>query len=197
MTIANYFTFVRIFISPLFFLIYLEHNLLGITDQMLPYMLLVLLGISELSDACDGYLARKFNQVTDLGKVLDPMADSISRISVFLTFTLEPVKLPILLIFIFFYRDSVVSTLRTICALKGFALAARTSGKIKAIVQAFAALSVLLLMIPHSLGMLSTDSLHLYSTSIVSLAALYTLYSGFDYIYSNWQYIAKLLLLKA
>lgn len=196
MSIANYFTFVRIFISPLFLLIYLEHDLLGISSQMLPYALLLLLGISELSDACDGYLARKFNQVTDLGKVLDPMADSISRISVFLTFTLDPVRLPMLLIFTFLYRDSVVSTLRTICALKGFALAARTSGKIKAAIQAFAAFIVLLLMIPHSLGMLSTESLHFYSTAVVTIASLYTIYSGFDYIYSNWQYIAKLLWLQ-
>lgn len=196
MSIANYFTFVRIFISPIFLLIYLEHDLLGISSQMLPYALLFLLGISELSDACDGYLARKFNQVTDLGKVLDPMADSISRISVFLTFTLDPVRIPMLLIFIFLYRDSVVSTLRTICALKGFALAARTSGKIKAVIQALAALIVLLLMIPHSLNLLSTESLHYYSTIVVTLASLYTIYSGFDYIHSNWQYIAKLLWLQ-
>ncbi|MBA3815928.1 MAG: CDP-diacylglycerol--glycerol-3-phosphate 3-phosphatidyltransferase [Parachlamydiaceae bacterium] len=196
MSIANYFTLARIIISPIFLLLYLEHDLFGITSQMLPYALLFLLGISELSDGCDGYFARKFNQVTDLGKVLDPMADSISRISVFLTFTLDPIRLPMFLIFIFLYRDSIVSTLRIICALKGFALAARMTGKIKAVIQAFAAFVILLLMIPHSLGILSTDSLHLYSTIAVSLAAVYTVYSGFDYIHSNWQYIAKLLWLQ-
>lgn len=193
MTIANYFTFSRIIISPIFLLIYLEHNLFGIDDVLLPYVLLLLLGISELSDAVDGYLARKYNEVTDLGKVLDPMADSIARISVFLTFTLEPVKLPMILVFIFLYRDSVVSTLRTICALKGFALAARTTGKIKAVIQAIAAFIVLILMIPHSLGHLSTYSLHVAGTSIVSFAAAYTVYSGVDYIFANWHYISKLL----
>jgi len=192
-TIANYFTFSRIIISPIFLLIYLEHNLFGIDDVLLPYVLLLLLGISELSDAVDGYLARKYNEVTDLGKVLDPMADSIARISVFLTFTLEPVKLPMILVFIFLYRDSVVSTLRTICALKGFALAARTTGKIKAVIQAIAAFIVLILMIPHSLGHLSTYSLHVAGTSIVSFAAAYTVYSGVDYIFANWHYISKLL----
>lgn len=196
MSIANYFTFIRIFISPLFLLIYMEHDLIGISDQMLPYALLMLMGVSELSDAFDGYLARKFNQVTDLGKVLDPMADSISRISVFLTFTLDPVRLPMLLIFVFLYRDSVVSTLRTVCALKGFALAARTSGKIKAAIQALAAFIVLALMIPHSLGILSSNQLHFYSTTVVGLASVYTVYSGFDYIHSNWQYIARLLWLQ-
>lgn len=196
MSIANYFTFSRILIAPIFLIVYLEHAALGITDVMLPYFLLALLALSELSDALDGFLARKYNQVTDLGKVLDPMADSIARISVFLTFTLEPVRLPMLLIFILLYRDSVVSTLRTLCALKGFALAARTSGKIKAVVQAFAALIVLLLMIPHSLGYLSTESLHTFGTVIVSLAATYTVYSGIDYIHSNWHYISKFLWLE-
>lgn len=196
MSIANYLTFARILIAPLFLLIYLEHSALGIDDLLLPYILLLLLGISELSDAFDGYLARKFNQVTDLGKILDPMADSIARISVFLTFTLDPVRLPMLLIFIFLYRDSVVSTLRTICALKGFALAARLSGKIKAVVQAVAAFLVLLLMIPHSLGLLSTETLHNWGTSIVAVAAIYTVFSGIDYINANWHYIAKFLYLQ-
>jgi CDP-diacylglycerol--glycerol-3-phosphate 3-phosphatidyltransferase len=195
-SIANYFTFVRIFISPIFLLIYLEHDTFNISSQTLPYVLLFLLCLSELSDAFDGYLARKYDQVTDLGKVLDPMADSIARISVFLTFTLEPVKLPMLLVFIFLYRDSVVSTLRTVCALKGLALAARTSGKIKAVIQAIAAFIVLLLMIPHSLGYLSTNALHNAGTAIVGIAAVYTVYSGVDYICSNWQYIARLLWLQ-
>lgn len=171
----------------------MEHDFLGISNIALPYVLLVLLGISELSDAFDGYLARKYNQVTDLGKVLDPMADSIARISVFLTFTLEPVKLPMFLIFVFLYRDSVISTLRTICALKGFTLAARTSGKIKAVIQAVAAFIVLGLMIPHSLGHLSTSMLHNIGTGVISIAAFYTIYSGFEYIYANREYINKLL----
>lgn len=197
MSIANYFTFIRVIISPIFLLLYIEHDYLGVNSLVLPYVLLALLGVSELSDACDGYLARKYNQVTDLGKVLDPMADSIARISVFLTFTLDPVKLPMPLVFIFLYRDSVVSTLRTICALKGFALAARTSGKIKAVIQAIAAFIVLGLMIPHSSGQLSTSALHSLGTAIIGVAAFYTIYSGFDYIYANWPYIHRLLRLQS
>lgn len=193
MTIAHYVTFFRILITPLFLIVYLEHNQLGINYLWLPYVLMILLGMSELTDAFDGYLARKFNQVTDLGKVLDPMADSIARISVFLTFTQDPVKLPIPFIFIFIYRDSVISTLRTICALKGFALAARPSGKIKAVIQAIAAFAVILLMIPHSLNYISTEQLHFWSMVIVGFAAVYTLCSGIEYIMANWQFILRLL----
>ena len=193
MTVANYLTFFRIFISPIFLLVYLEHQVLGISPVLLPYILLCLLGISELSDLLDGILARRYNQVTDLGKLLDPMADSISRISVFLTFTLPPVHLPMLLIFAFLYRDSVISTLRTVCALKGFALAARPSGKRKAVLQGIAALIVVLAMIPHSLGYLSTESLSYIATVSVGIAGIYALYSGAEYLYANRTYVLRLL----
>jgi CDP-diacylglycerol--glycerol-3-phosphate 3-phosphatidyltransferase len=193
MTIANYFTFFRIFISPIFLLVYIAHDSIGISPVILPYVLICLLGISEISDAMDGYLARKYNQVTDFGKILDPMADSIYRISVFLTFTLEPIKVPMILIFVFLYRDSVTSTLRTICALRGFALAARISGKIKAVIQAICAFLVLILMIPHSLGYITTETLHLASTWIVGFAAAYAFLSGIDYVYANREYISRLL----
>ena len=193
LSLPNFFTFFRIFVSPIFLLVYLEYEALGISFAMLPYVLLLLLGVSELSDAFDGYFARRYNQVTDLGKILDPMADSIYRISVFLTFTLPPIQLPMIVIFIFLYRDSVVSTLRTICALKGFALAARPSGKLKAAIQAFAAFIVILLLIPYSLGYLTQETLKISSTIIISIAAVYTLFSGIEYIYSNKHYIAKLL----
>lgn len=196
MSIPNCLTFFRIFISPIFLLVYLEYESLNISLAALPYVLLVLLGVSELSDACDGYFARKYNQVTDLGKILDPMADSIYRISVFLTFTLPPINLPMLIIFIFLYRDSVISTLRTICALKGFALAARPSGKLKAIIQALAAFTVIGLLIPYSLGYLSVQTLQRTSSIVVSIAAFYALFSGFEYVYANRQYILKLLINK-
>ena len=196
MPIAHYFTLIRIFISPIFLLIYLYHAELELSSFTLPLVLAFLLGCSELSDAFDGYLARKYNQVTDLGKVLDPMADSIYRISVFLTFTLDPVKIPMGLIFIFLYRDSVVSTLRIICALKGFALAARPSGKIKAVIQAIAAFTVLAFMLLFSLHYISQEQLTSYSSYTIALAGIYTLYSGTDYIIANWNYIKRAFLPK-
>lgn len=193
MNIAHYLTFLRLFVGPIFLLIYLKHEALGLSSVALPYVLLSLLVISELTDACDGYLARLYNQVTDLGKLLDPMADSIYRISVFMTFTLPPVELPMALVFIFFYRDSIVSTLRTVCALKGFALAARASGKLKAVVQAAAAFAITLLLIPYSLGELSTNGLQQSSFWIVFGAAIYTVISGLDYVFANRSYIARVL----
>jgi CDP-diacylglycerol---glycerol-3-phosphate 3-phosphatidyltransferase len=191
-TIANWLTFVRLCISPIFLFIYLGYEMLHISPEAVPYVLLILLAISEASDFSDGYFARKYNQVTELGKILDPMADSITRISVFLAFTQPPIQLPVVFVFFFLYRDSVVSTLRTICALRGFTLSARQSGKIKAVLQGASAIIILMLMIPYNRGEMTLEALQWYSQLIVGFACVYTIYSGMEYIFANGHFIAKL-----
>ena len=170
-----------------------NYFLFDISIVYLPYILIGITTISELSDAFDGFFARKYHQVSDLGKIIDPMADSISRISCFFVFTQGRVGLPVLLVLVFLYRDSIISTLRTVCALKGFALAARPSGKVKALVQAIAIYLILLLMIPNTLGYLSTYDYHLISLYIVACAALYTIYSGVDYFVAHSSHIKQIL----
>ncbi len=192
MTLANALTLLRIIVSPIFLLVYLKYESLGISYVMLPYILLFFLSISELSDIFDGVVARRMGQVTDLGKILDPMADSIYRTSIYLTFTQGVVQLPMLLVFVFLYRDSVIGTLRTVCALRGFALAARPSGKRKAILQALAAYAVLLAMIPHSLGSITQETLRSISIGAIGSAALYSVYSGMEYLYAHRDFVAKI-----
>jgi len=193
MNIAHFFTLLRIVISPLFPVIYLEYRWLGVPLIWLPYLLLGLLIICECSDLFDGFLARRRNQVTDLGKILDPMADSITHISLYLTFTQGMVQLPLLLVFVFLYRDLFISTLRTLCALRGVALAARFSGKVKAVIQATVAFLILLLMIPYTLGLLPLDLFRQLSLFFVTVAALYTVISVGDYVFANRIYIRKAL----
>jgi len=191
MSIPLYLTLMRIFLSPIFLAVYLYSDKIGIQGAVLAYVLLGLLSISELSDIFDGFFARRRNQVTDLGKVLDPMADSIFRISVFFTFTQGIVQLPLLLVFVFFIRDSITSTIRTLCALRGVALGARISGKVKAIVQAVSVYCILLLMLAYEMGWMDLKDFQQMSFYITVVAALYTLVSGIEYIYANWTYIRK------
>lgn len=186
-------TLSRILLGPVFLFVYLYYQDLGITLSLLPYILIFLAVVSELSDMFDGALARKHNKVTDLGKLLDPMADSIFRLSVLLSFTQGIIQIPILLVCVFFYRDTIISTLRTLCALRGFALAARLSGKIKAIIQAAVGFFILILMIPYSLGYLEVALLRAISFYSVLFAAIYTLYSGTEYVIANRKYIKKAL----
>lgn len=193
MNVAHFFTLLRICISPIFPFLYLEYEWLGISLFWLPFILLGLLIICEYSDWFDGYLARRRNQVTDLGKILDPMADSITHISLFLTFTQGIVQLPLLLVLVFLYRDFFLSTLRTLCALKGVALAARFSGKVKTVMQAVVAFLILLLMIPYAIGVLSLELFRQLSLFAVSLVAIYAVISIGDYVYANRIYIKKVL----
>jgi len=194
--VALLLTLGRIFISPFFLIVYLNYQEFGLTLKGAGIVLLSLLVISELTDFFDGFIARKWDQVTDLGKILDPMADSIARISVFLTFTQGIIQLPLLLVFVFLYRDVIISMLRTLCALRGVTLAARTSGKIKAVLQGFAAIAIVCMIIAFAEGAIPLDTLRRVSLILTSFVALYTFLSGVEYIWANRQHIRKTWALK-
>lgn len=189
MSLALYLTLGRIILSPIFLVVYLFYQELGISLTALPFILLSIVILAELSDFLDGIAARHKNEVTELGKILDPMADSIFRLSFFFTLTQGFVKLPLWLVLFFFYRDSIVSTLRTVCALRGIALGARLSGKIKAVVQAGAAFIILSLMIPYTFGMMDINLFRDIAFYVVLAAVIYTVASGVEYIKANYQFI--------
>ncbi|NGX37025.1 MAG: CDP-diacylglycerol--glycerol-3-phosphate 3-phosphatidyltransferase [Chlamydiae bacterium] len=193
MNLALALTIGRILLAPVFLVIYLYYVPLGISLLALPFVLIGLVALAELSDLFDGMAARHANQVTELGKILDPMADSIFRLSVFLTLTQGFVNLPLWLVLLFFYRDSVISMLRTICALRGYALAARFSGKVKAVVQGVAAFTILGLMIPYAFGVLKLGLFQDISFYVALGAAVYSLFSGVEYLRANQSYIKKAL----
>jgi CDP-diacylglycerol--glycerol-3-phosphate 3-phosphatidyltransferase len=193
LNLALYLTVGRILLSPVFLGLYLFYQELGISFVYLPFLLLAVVILAELSDLLDGIVARRRNVVTELGKILDPMADSIFRLSFFFALTQGFVKLPLWLVLLFFYRDSVVSLLRTVCALRGIALAARMSGKIKAAVQGTVAILVLTLMVPYVLGFLSLEEFRSISFYLVLSAALYTVLSGIEYVIANYKHIKLVL----
>jgi len=193
LTLAHYFTLGRIVLSPIFVILYLYHYSLGIHGTLFPSLLILIVILSELSDVVDGFIARKMNQVTDLGKLIDPMADSIFRLSVFLSFTEGVVQLPLMLVLVLFYRDSLISTLRTVCALRGVALAARLSGKIKAVLQAIVIFFILLMLVGYYMGYLNLEFVQKASFYSVLVCAVYTVYTGIEYVYANRHFIKKAL----
>lgn len=193
MNIAHYVTFLRILIVPLFPIFYLGYSSFGIDPIYVPYILLTILVACELTDLFDGILARRKNQVTDLGKLIDPMADTITRLTVLFSFTQGWVAVPIGIVFVFLYRELVISTLRTVCALKGFALAARKSGKAKAILLAVINFLIVLLMIPYSLGKLSIEAFQITAIVAVSIGAVFSVFTAVDYFIANRLYIKRIL----
>ncbi|MFN4175184.1 MAG: CDP-diacylglycerol--glycerol-3-phosphate 3-phosphatidyltransferase, partial [Parachlamydiaceae bacterium] len=76
---------------------------------------------------------------------------------------------------------------------KGFTLAARTSGKIKAIVQGLSAFIILLLLLAYGNDYIDQENLTVLASWITLVAALYAVFSGIEYIASNRSYLSRLI----
>jgi len=176
-TLPNILTLFRLLVGPLFFYVYTTGQ-----SPEAALLLLTLLAAAEGSDLLDGYLARRWNQVTDLGKILDPFADSLYRMAVLLTLTLPPVSLPLYLILIILYRESAISTLRTVVALRGVALQARWSGKVKAVLQGTVIVVITSLFYLYKLEIVDVEDLAAVSSNLALVAAVYTFISGVEYL---------------
>jgi len=138
--LANNLSFIRILLSILatYFIIS--------NDLLLVLIAIILIAYSELTDMFDGYIARRDNMVTDIGKLLDPLSDSVSRFLFFFAFGYMGL-FPIWLVLALFLRDIIVSYIRTYISLSGVAMGARLSGKLKAIVQFFGQYILLFLFV--------------------------------------------------
>ncbi|MBN2789586.1 MAG: CDP-alcohol phosphatidyltransferase family protein [Candidatus Delongbacteria bacterium] len=94
----------------------------------------VIMSLSEVSDIIDGYVARRDKLVTDLGKILDPLSDSISRFFYFFALAYHGL-FPIWFMVFFFFRDIIVAYVRIFASFSGTVMSARFSGKLKGAVQ--------------------------------------------------------------
>ncbi len=193
MNIATIVTLSRVFIAPFFAYSFMHGYSTG--NAVFIWIALILAGLIELSDMLDGTIARARKEVTDFGKVGDPVADSVSRQTVFLAFMLSGI-IPLWLYLIFFYRDAFLQLLRIICASNGVVLAARKSGKLKAVLQGIATFGVLFvvllkLYIPASLP----DTVWGFHPGfwVMLFPAIYTLLSVIDYVIPNRQLIANMM----
>jgi CDP-diacylglycerol--glycerol-3-phosphate 3-phosphatidyltransferase len=191
--IPNTLTMLRLILSPLFLIIYINMDSIGLTLSCSAYILLVILLLAELTDFLDGYLARRYQLVTDFGKIFDPMADSVIRLGVFLAFTQGIVQLPLLPTFLVFYRESLISSLRTVCALRGYALAARPSGKAKAVTQAIVSIVIVIMMILVTKSTITITTLQVVSYYSIWLCATISWVTGIEYLYVNRKDVSKLL----
>ena len=151
--------------------------------------------IASYTDHLDGKLARKNNQVTDLGKFLDPVADKllVSSMLIFLCSTSfapynheQMVFIPVWCVIIMVARDTVVDALRFIGAQKGKVIAANIFGKLKTVLQMVAIGVVLLNDFPfHYLYPNNTNPYLTVTAFLVYAATLVSLLSGIIYVIQN------------
>jgi len=191
---ATLLTISRLFLAPVFVFVLLQGTS-GTTVTVSAIGIgLILMILSELSDAFDGFVARKTGTVTDLGKVLDPLCDSASRLTVFLGFVLVGM-MPWWMLIAFLYRDALLSLLRICAAKTGLVLSARKSGKLKAIFQSVAIfLSLIVLYIlniyPDSMPQFIWN-MHLVGW-VFLFPALFAIISAVDYLAAHGTVLKKM-----
>ena len=125
MNLPNSLTITRIFLVPLLVVILLT----GSMEERLIWGLLVLIA-AAVTDYLDGYLARKRQQVTTLGKLLDPIADKLLISSAFVALVSLDVA-PAWMVVVIIGREFAVTGLRSIASAEGFAIQASRLGKYK------------------------------------------------------------------
>ena len=166
MNTANKLTLLRIAMIPFF---------LGVLYMDIPaanYVALAIFILASLTDLLDGYVARHYNQITDFGKFMDPLADKMLVVAAMLWFV-EIGQMPGWALLIVIVREFAVSGLRMVASDKGRVIAAGWSGKVK---TAATMICIALMFLPISVWI---------NSICVAVIVLTTIYSGVEYFQKN------------
>jgi CDP-diacylglycerol---glycerol-3-phosphate 3-phosphatidyltransferase len=128
MVLPNQLTVLRIILTPFFLFFFLSE------DPLFKQISIVIFIIAALTDWYDGWLARKFNYITNWGKFWDPLADKILTSAAFIGFVILGV-LPLWMVIIILFRDFVITILRAYADYKGVSFPTSNYAKVKTFVQ--------------------------------------------------------------
>ena len=172
MTIPNILTCIRVLLIPVFLVLAYQPS------PKCAIWALVVDIVACCTDFVDGYLARKWHQITDFGKFMDPVADKILVLAALMIFV-EQGTVPGWAAVIILGREFIVSSLRMVAAASGKVIAANWWGKAKTCVTMITWILLLLRLDPIMLGSISLQSLLIWVT--VAITAI----SGITYITQN------------
>ena len=167
---ANAVTMVRIALIPVF--------MLAMYFKM-EWLALGLFVLASASDFVDGYIARKFDQVSNFGKIIDPLADKLLIVSALLML-IEWGVMPAWAAMIIITREFAVTSLRVVAVSEGRVIAAGLSGKIKTVTQI---VCVGLLLTPSS-ELLLAGGIKLGFIAVLVMTVV-TVWSGIEYFINN------------
>jgi len=175
MNLPNKITVARFFMIPAFLVTYLVN---------FPYhetVALIIFIIASVSDFLDGYLARKNHQVTDFGKLMDPLADKMLVTSALVCFVATRENFPSWCAVIILMREFIISGFRQLAAEKEVIIQASMWGKAKTVFQLITCILFLLDWNYEWFGWLEVI--------ILAIATVLTIISLVDYIVKNWKVI--------
>ncbi|MGF1679217.1 MAG: CDP-diacylglycerol--glycerol-3-phosphate 3-phosphatidyltransferase [Candidatus Methylacidiphilales bacterium] len=181
MNVPNQLTVLRLLLCGVFVAI-LEVD--GVWRGTAAFVVFVL---AALTDCLDGHLARKWNLVTDLGRLLDPLADKILVSIAYIALVREGTA-ALWIVAIIISREFLITGLRTLAAAKGIILSAERIGKHKTISQMVTVIVGLLLMALGDLGWRSdwvSQADRLLLQPLLWITVAITLYSGCAYYFKN------------
>ena len=185
MNLANKLKLLRIILIPFFIVCFyipsLIVNTVAVNNYLIPYanlLGLIIFLLAAITDFIDGYVARKYNMITDFGKFMDPLADKL-LVTAALLVLLENGLISGWVVFVILAREFIVTGFRTIAASKGVVIAAGWLGKIKTVVQFMMISTLLLLNYPFEIFNWPVDRI------FIALAVVLTVASGVEYIYKN------------
>ncbi len=190
MNLPTYITLTRIFSIPVLIWV-LSSNRFSSTNGDRELLASFIFIAASLTDAIDGYLARRRAQVTTMGMLLDPVADKLLIAAAFITLVqFNPRTVPAWMAVIIIGREFLVSGLRSIAASEGFTIQASDLGKLKMFVQIF---SVVAAIIDHHWSVLPWYFLSL-PVHPIALASIWvmvalSLWSAADYFIAFWKRI--------
>lgn len=184
MNVPNKITLSRILLIPIFLIIMVvpfewgELTLLGAEMPVTHFVGALIFIIASCTDWVDGYYARKYNMVTNLGKFLDPLADKL-LVSAALIVLVELGMAPSWIVILIISREFAVTGLRLVLAGQGEVVAANMLGKIKTWTQIVAISALLLHNILFEMVSIPFADLALW------VALFFTVWSGLDYFVKN------------
>ena len=181
MNLPNKITLLRVCLIPAFLFVYLAQPLGEISNMWLALILFV---IAAVTDAIDGYLARRLALVTNFGKLMDPLADKLLVGAALIAFVATQ-ALPAWAVILIISREFFISGLRQLALEQQLVLAATSAAKFKTIMQ-ITLIVYILLPPPFTLFVFDWGILALV---IITVAA--SVYSAFDYTYKNIGIFAK------
>ncbi len=172
MTLASKITLARVAFIPVYMVfMYLS----GGEANVWMWVALGVFILASITDFVDGYIARKYNQISDFGKFLDPLADKLLTIAAMVIFC-QWDMMPAWALMLILTREFAVTGLRLVAVTKGNVIAAGWSGKIK---TASTMVGLCAMMAFPTIGWLSI--------TVTAVIVVTTVYSGVEYFIRNWK----------
>ena len=192
MAIPNILTVMRIFVTPIF-IICLFSDFFG--AQLWALIIFI---VASITDAYDGYLARKNNMVTDTGQFLDPLADKILLSSAFISFSIMGL-IDIWMVALIIFRDLFVTSLRVLLSRKGFIMITSKIAKSKTAVQIGIIIFTLLFLTLKGFNWVLLEDYLIFINEyqlvyyLTMIAVIFTVYTGYNYIQENRKAIQEII----